>query len=138
MCTGKNPQCVLANITQLLFSDMCVSGRAPFCLTSPHPHPQALKPLHKHHRVWPGLFTHLVLDIRMHREQTLQVNGSSVASKSSWRWMLSSVTRTGETVSFEYNQVRSLWLNIGTARESESKPRHSRKVANRPVLCQVK
>lgn len=52
--------------------------------------------------------------------------------------MLSSVVGMGETVSFIYNQVISLWLNVVTARESKSRLRHSREVTDLPVLCQVK
>lgn len=136
----KNPQCVLANITQLLsdwFNDMRVSGRALCCLTSPDPHSQALKPLQTHHRVWPGVYSSYFW--HSHAQRAAITNEwSSVASKSSWHLMQSNVSGMGETVSFIYNQVRSLWLNVVTARKSKSKLRHSREVTNLPVLCQVK
>lgn len=63
---------------------------------------------------------------------------SPVVNKSSWQLMLSSVAGMGETVSFIYNQGRSLWLNVVTARKRKSGLRHSREVTNLPVLCQVK
>lgn len=62
----------------------------------------------------------LFFDIHMHIEQTLDL-WSSVVNKRSWHLMLSSEAGTGETVSFIYNQVRSLWLNVVTAKGEQER-----------------
>lgn len=141
----KNPQCVLANITQLLsdwFSNVRVSGRALCCRTSPP------TPTHRH-------WNHCALTTEFGpgvRSSNFFFFWHSHAQRSShYKWMVVCGKReqlafgcwavwrgTGGTVSFIYNQVRSLWLNVVTARESKSKLRHSREVTNLPVLCRVK
>lgn len=115
-----NPQCVLTNITQLPqhWYEVSVEKPARPPLTRSDPRLQALEPQLRHHA---GLSSGRVHIHVQTQKQTLDGVGSRTQKvrACSRDLMLSSETRGGggsgdepETVSFIYNQVRSLWLML--------------------------